>query len=94
MNLGNPAFLDLPEGVYRASFQNEKGIFYEAPTQVIWTVSALRNDVTTGGLFLPHNHQGFGVICCWAKLDGSVAGMTPSKNGEEFANLIEEVRSN
>ena len=40
----------LPAGVYRPSFQTERGVYYEAPSSVILGRSPCR-----GGLFLPNS---------------------------------------
>ncbi len=45
--------VDLPAGVYVPDFQTDEGVYYSAPTKIIWTAIG-GSRPKRGGLFIPH----------------------------------------
>jgi len=48
--------VDFPAGIYAPDFQTDKGIYYLAPTKIVWNALGTHRP-RRGGLFVPHQNS-------------------------------------
>ena len=48
--------VDFPRGVFAPDFQTDKGIYYLAPTKLVWNALGTHRP-RRGGLFIPHKNS-------------------------------------
>ena len=48
--------VDFPAGIYAPDFQTDKGIYYLAPTKLVWNALGTHRP-RRGGLFIPHQNS-------------------------------------